>query len=105
MSKMKREKLVSRILSQLPPNATEAEKVVFLEKSLYEYVTLVVSNEPFTDATIDEISPNIIDSDTSIRKRTVETVMASYARRYPNSHIALFSTSEESDGRPIYIYN
>ena len=102
MSKAKREKLREAFLAQLPANATEAETAVYLETQFCERVTLIVSRIPFTGIPNDA---DIIETVDGIRKRTVENRIHFYADRYPDAHIALFSTSDASDGMPIYIYN
>ena len=102
MSKPTREQLERKFLAELPPNATEAEKAVYVETNLYEYVTMVISRIPFEDGFPGE--DDILESVTGIRKRTVENRLAFYSRKYPEAHIALFSTSD-SDGLPIYIHN
>ena len=100
MSPEKRQKLEQKVLAQLPPDATEAEKVVFLETGLWhEYVELVVYRDPATDFPEDD---DVIEYATGIRKKTVEAVMKQYAEKYPGAHIALYSTGQHE---PIYYYN
>lgn len=102
MSDAKREKLRDAFRAQLPATATEAETAVYLETQFGERVTLIVSRFPFSGIPNDA---DILETADGIRKRTVENRMQFYAERYPGAHIALFSTSEESAGMPIYIYN
>lgn len=100
MSEAKREKLRQKTMSQLSADATEAERAVFEETAvLYEYVEMIVSASPFTGYPDES---EILERVTGIRKRTVENVMKAAAHRFPDAHIALFSTSGEM---PIYIYN
>lgn len=46
MSRPKREDLIRHFLAELPPDATEAERAVYIETQLGEHVTLVVSSAP-----------------------------------------------------------
>ena len=97
------------ILSQLPADATEAEKAVYLETQLCENVFMVISRAPFDDLPDPSCEYALDDSDiietvTGIRKRSVENRLSFYARQYPDAHIALFSTSAAYDGMPIYVY-
>lgn len=99
MSEAKREQLKQKCLSQLPADATEAERIVFEETQFCEYVEMIVSASPLTGYPDDS---EILERVTGIRKRTVENVMKAAAHKFPGAHIALFSTSGES---PIYVYN
>lgn len=100
MSKPNRAKLRESFLAQLPENATEAEKVVYVENQFSNHVWLLVSRKPFSDPLLEE---DILETIDGIRKRTVENRMRDLARRYPGAYLALFSDSEESAGMPIYI--
>ncbi|MBO7669229.1 MAG: hypothetical protein J6S60_01445 [Oscillospiraceae bacterium] len=85
-------------LSQIPDDATEAERAVAVEKARGEHVELIVTiSDP--DGQIDD--EDVIECAQNIRRRTVEERMAYYARRHPGAHIALYSSSQEM---PIYIY-
>lgn len=101
MTEAKREKLRASFLSQLPADTTEAEKAVYVESQFSNHVTMIISRSPFTGIPNDE---DIVETVSGIRKRTVENVMAAAAHRHPDAHIALFSTSDESAGLPIYVY-
>ena len=100
MSRPKRENLIRQFLSELPPDATEAERAVYVETQLGERVTLVVSSAPFAGIPEDG---TILETVRGIRKRTVENVLRQTAAKYPSAHIALFSTSDESGAMPIYV--
>ena len=102
MSDAKREKLRTAFLVQLPEGTTEVETAVYLENQFGDYVSLIVSRSPFSAFPDEE---DILEWVDGIRKRTVENRMRFYAHKYPDAHIALFSTSAESDNMPIYIYN
>lgn len=103
MSPEKRAKLEAKFLSQLPPDATEAEKLVSLETGLYqEYVNLVVIRAQAADYPADEGGDDVVAYVPGVRKRNVERLMKEYAEKYPSAQIALYSTRQDL---PIYVYN